>query len=154
MVFELKPVLESGGITFTSIGGNESLGPPAGGIILAQPVRATIFRIKMIERKKREISFIKILPFINQVANLACLLLIALSNFPRNPQNPVNPGFLILVFLLFQFMQCNGHIICFNKIAPVTIGFTTTDIKIPVLYLLPNGFYLLCYGFNIGRFDN
>ena len=34
----LKLTVESGGSAFRSMGGKESLGPPAGGMILAQPV--------------------------------------------------------------------------------------------------------------------
>jgi hypothetical protein len=64
MVFVFIPVLESGGVTFTNIGGSESLGPPVGGIMLAQPVRTTIFEMKRIKRRKGETTFIKILPFI------------------------------------------------------------------------------------------
>ena len=58
MVFVLNPLLESGGVTFTRRGGSESRSPPVGGIILAQPVRTTIFGIKKIMRKKGEITFI------------------------------------------------------------------------------------------------
>jgi hypothetical protein len=34
----VKFLVESGGEDFNSLGGSESLGPPDGGIILAQPV--------------------------------------------------------------------------------------------------------------------
>jgi hypothetical protein len=41
------------------VGGNESLGPPVGGIILAQPVSTTILKITSIKRKKERIIFIQ-----------------------------------------------------------------------------------------------
>jgi hypothetical protein len=60
MVFVFTPLLESGGVTFTSIGGSESLGPPVGGMMFAQPeVRTEIFVIRRINRKKRKILFIQ-----------------------------------------------------------------------------------------------
>ena len=92
MVFALKPLLESGGVTLTSIGGSESLGPPAGGIMFAQPVRTTIFEMKRITRKKGEIIFIKILPFIKRAANLTCLYLKTVHCFLIILKNRVNPG--------------------------------------------------------------
>lgn len=92
MVFVLKPLLESGGVTFTKKGGSESCGPPVGGIMFAQPVRTTIFEMKRITSKKGETIFIKILPFIKRAANLASLLLITLPIFLIILQNPVNPG--------------------------------------------------------------
>lgn len=38
----LKFTVESGGVAFNKTGGNVSLGPPEGGIILAQPVGTLI----------------------------------------------------------------------------------------------------------------
>ena len=42
-----KLVVESGGVAVSSRGGNESLGPPDGGTILAQPVNACRCRMVM-----------------------------------------------------------------------------------------------------------
>jgi hypothetical protein len=57
IVLFLTPLLESGGSAFISLGGVESIGPPAGGIILAQPeVRTRIFEIRK-SKKKRGINF-------------------------------------------------------------------------------------------------
>ena len=74
MVFAVKPLLESGGVTFSRSGGRESLSPPVGGIWLAQPGRTVIFVIKRIKRKTGEIIFIKVLLFIKRIANLIVLL--------------------------------------------------------------------------------
>src|SRR5215207_5416174 len=43
--FPLKLVVESPGSARTSCGGMESLGPPAGGTMLAQPVEPTVHKI-------------------------------------------------------------------------------------------------------------
>ena len=52
IVFVLKPLDESGGVTFKSIGGSESLGPPVGGLMFAQPeFRTAIFESIRIMRK-------------------------------------------------------------------------------------------------------
>ena len=52
IVFESNPFVESGGVTFKSKGGSESLGPPVGGMILAQPeFSSAIFEIKRTMRK-------------------------------------------------------------------------------------------------------
>jgi hypothetical protein len=59
IVLVLNPLLESGGVTFKRRGGSESLSPPVGGIMLAQPLRTTIFEIKRIMRKQRRILFIQ-----------------------------------------------------------------------------------------------
>ena len=67
MVLVLTPLLESGGVTLTSTGGSESLGPPVGGMMFAQPERTTIFEMKRMKRRKGEITFIKILPFIKRL---------------------------------------------------------------------------------------
>ena len=70
MVFAVKPLLESGGVTFKRSGGSESLSPPVGGIWLAQPGRTVIFVIKRIRKKMGEIIFIKMVFFIKRIANL------------------------------------------------------------------------------------
>src|SRR6185503_16581694 len=103
IVLVLTPLLESGGVTFTSTGGSESLGPPVGGMMFAQPERTTIFEMKRIRRKKGEITFIKILPFIKRAANLTSLRLITVHDFLIILKNRVNHG-LIVVLLLLQFM--------------------------------------------------
>ncbi len=61
MLLSLNPLLESGGSAFTSMGGSESVGPPVGGIILAQPeCRTKISGItKRVIRKKKRDFFIK-----------------------------------------------------------------------------------------------
>ena len=103
----LKPLLESGGDAFKSKGGSESLSPPVGGIILAQPVRATIFVIKKIRRKKGEIAFIKILRFIKRIANLNGLHLITVLIFLIILKNRVNPGSPLLPV---DVMQRQGYL--------------------------------------------
>jgi len=60
MVLALNPLLESGGVTFTRSGGSESLSPPVGGIILAQPeFRAVIPEIERIMIEKSRILLIQ-----------------------------------------------------------------------------------------------
>src|SRR4030095_11918473 len=106
MVFVLKLLVESGGVTFTRRGGSESLSPPVGGIILAQPLRTTIFVIKKITRKKGEINFIKILPFIKRIASLNSLHLITVLIFLIILKNHVNHGSIdSLLPLPFDVMQ-------------------------------------------------
>ena len=100
IVFDLNPLVESGGVTFKRRGGSESLSPPVGGIILAQPLRTTIFVIRKIKRKKGEINFIKILLFIKRIANLNSLRLITVLFFliiPKNHVNHCSTGSLLLV---------------------------------------------------------
>ena len=112
IVLVLKPLLESGGDTFKRRGGSESLSPPVGGIMLAQPVRATIFVIKKIRRKKGEITFIKILRFIKRIANLNSLHLITALIFLIILKNHVNHGALIMVrspLLPFHAMELQGY---------------------------------------------
>src|SRR5262245_39946354 len=49
IVLSLNPFVKLGGLAFNRTGGSESLGPPEGGIILAQPeVNTSIFRMKRI----------------------------------------------------------------------------------------------------------
>lgn len=57
MRLPVKFLDESGGRTAASSGGSESLGPPIGGIILAQPVPLSMpaTAIKAINNKKRKL---------------------------------------------------------------------------------------------------
>lgn len=51
--------VESPGVTLTNTGGSESLGPPSGGIILAQPeVSTASFPIRIKQMQKRMNLFI------------------------------------------------------------------------------------------------
>jgi hypothetical protein len=60
IVFLSKFLLESAGVTFKRRGGRESLSPPVGGIILAQPVvRTVISETKRIIRETSKNLFIQ-----------------------------------------------------------------------------------------------
>lgn len=111
IVLLLKFLLESGGVTLTSRGGSESLSPPVGGMILAQPeVRTRIFEIKMINKEKSKNFFIQKL--------FGCKLNLFIVNesslFPNNPQIHVNHDSLILVLmaplLLSDVMQPQDYL--------------------------------------------
>src|ERR1700730_4406352 len=56
---------------------------------------------------------------------------------------------LFLVFLFHYFVQGNGQVICFYKVAPMAIFFSATGIEIMVLDLLPCGCDLPGNRFNI-----
>src|SRR6476469_2835828 len=51
-------------------------------------------------------------------------------------------------------MQRYCHIICFYKIAPMTIAFSAACIKIMLLNFAPHLSSLLLYGFHISRRNN
>ncbi len=70
------------------------------------------------------------------------------NSFPVNPNNPINPG--SDIFFL-NLMQSHRHFIGLYKIAPVTIFFTTANVKLTVLNFFPNLDDLLSNCFNIGR---
>ena len=111
IVLLLKFLLESGGDAFKSRGGRESLSPPVGGIILAQPGRTRIFVIKKIKRKNGEITFIKIVLFIMRIANLNGLHLITVLNFLIILKNRVNHGSIgSLLLVPCRVMQQQGYL--------------------------------------------
>jgi len=53
----LKLSVESAGTALTKTGGNESLGPPVGGMMLAQEVRTRSLGIKKIMKKNIKYRF-------------------------------------------------------------------------------------------------
>ena len=56
-----------------------------------------------------------------------------------------------MVLLFFFLVECNGQVVCFNKIAPVAILFATTGVKIVGLYFFPGRADLLGDSGDIGR---
>jgi hypothetical protein len=81
MVFAEKFLLESGGLAFINKGGRESLGPPVGGIMLAQPgEKIRITGIKKSVRKSGISFFMKCSIFNTQCAMFTAHIIICKHN--------------------------------------------------------------------------